>query len=34
MEVTPESYYQDKYQSLYDKEAVNMEDGTVATDLP
>ena len=34
MEVTPESYYQDKYQSLYDKEAVTMEDGTVLTELP
>lgn len=31
---TPESYYQDKYTSLYEKEEVTMQEVTVVTDLP
>ncbi len=33
-EVTPESYYQDKYTSFYAKEDVTMQEETVVTDLP
>jgi len=31
---SPESYYQDKYTSLYEKEDVTMQEVTVVTDLP
>ena len=34
LEVTPESYYQEKYTSFYAKEDVTMQEETVVTDLP